>query len=138
LRLRREDSVFSAQAPRGVDGAVLGPEAFVLRFFGEEGDDRLLIVNMGRDLNLDPAPEPLLAPPEGTIWTTLWSSEDFDYGGGGTPALETKNNWRIPGHAAFAMRPAHAGTVPDPAGQREGTSEEEEARAEALKDWEEE
>ncbi|HST51573.1 MAG TPA: malto-oligosyltrehalose trehalohydrolase, partial [Pyrinomonadaceae bacterium] len=122
LRLRREDSVFSAQAPRGVDGAVLGPEAFVLRFFGEEGDDRLLIVNLGRDLNLDPAPEPLLAPPEGTVWTTLWSSEDFDYGGSGTPALETKNNWRIPGHAAFAMRPAHAGTVPDPAGQREGTS----------------
>ena len=28
------------------------------------GDDRLLLVNLGRDLHLDPAPEPLLAPPE--------------------------------------------------------------------------
>ena len=35
IRLRRRDPVFRAQRPRGVDGAVLGPEAFVLRFFGE-------------------------------------------------------------------------------------------------------
>ena len=48
-----------------VDGAVLGPEAFVLRFFGENGSDRLLLVNLGRDLDLDSAPEPLLAPPAG-------------------------------------------------------------------------
>ena len=34
IRLRRRDPVFRAQRPRGVDGAVLGPEAFVLRFFG--------------------------------------------------------------------------------------------------------
>ena len=38
----------------------------MLRFFGDGGDDRLLLVNLGRDLHLDPAPEPLLAPPEGT------------------------------------------------------------------------
>ncbi len=137
LRLRREDAVFSAQRLRGVDGAVIGDEAFVLRYFGEGGDDRLLIVNMGRDLNLDPAPEPLLAPPEGAIWTTLWSSEDFTYGGGGTPRLETKNNWCIPGHAAFALRPARAGSVRDLAGGREGPSEEEEVRREALKELEE-
>ncbi len=37
LRLRREDSAFAAQRPRGVDGAVLGPAAFVLRFFREDG-----------------------------------------------------------------------------------------------------
>ena len=35
IRLRRRDPVFRAQRPHGVDGAVLGPEAFVLRFFGE-------------------------------------------------------------------------------------------------------
>ena len=39
-----------------MDGAVLGAEAFVLRFFGEDGDDRLLLVNLGVDLHLDPAP----------------------------------------------------------------------------------
>ena len=33
LRLRRETAAFRAQAARGVDGAVLGPEAFVLRYF---------------------------------------------------------------------------------------------------------
>ena len=47
--------LFRAQKPRGVDGAVLAPEAFVLRFFGDGGDDRLLLVNLGRDLHLDPA-----------------------------------------------------------------------------------
>ena len=47
----------------GVDGAVLGPDAFVLRFLARDGDDRLLLVNLYRDLVLEPAPEPLLAPP---------------------------------------------------------------------------
>ena len=102
LRLRREDPVFRAQTPGGVDGAVLADEAFVLRFFGEAGDDRLLLVNFGADLHLDPAPEPLLAPPEGTAWQTLWSSEDPRYGGCGTPPLDSDENWRIPGHAAVA------------------------------------
>jgi maltooligosyltrehalose trehalohydrolase len=41
IKLRREDPVFRAQRYRGLDGAVLGPDAFVLRFFGENGDNRL-------------------------------------------------------------------------------------------------
>lgn len=105
MRIRREDPVFHAQRPGGVDGAVLSEEAFVLRYFGEGGDDRLLIVNFGRDLRLDPAPEPLLAPPENRLWEPMWSSEDPQYGGCGTAALETADNWRIPGNAAVAMRP---------------------------------
>ena len=105
LRLRREDPVFSAQTPGGVDGAVLAEECLMLRFFGEVGDDRLLLVNFGRDLHLDPAPEPLLAPPDGMTWQTLWSSEDPRYGGTGTPRLDSEDNWRIPGHAAVALRP---------------------------------
>src|SRR5262249_6779887 len=87
LRLRREDPVFRAPRPRGVDGAVLGERAFVLRFFGQGGDDRLLVVNLGRDLHLLRAPEPLLAPPEDRRWKILWSSEDLRYGGGGTSPL---------------------------------------------------
>ncbi len=106
LKLRREDPVFRAQRQGSVDGAVLGHEAFVLRFFGDGGDDRLLLVNLGRDLELDPAPEPLLAPPEGMGWRTLWSSEDPAYGGAGTGPLETGNGWRLPGHAAVVMRPS--------------------------------
>jgi maltooligosyltrehalose trehalohydrolase len=106
LQLRRQDPVFRAQRPGGLDGAVLGLEAFVLRFFGDHGDDRLLIVNLGRDLHLDPAPEPLLAPPENGRWEILWSSEDPRYGGGGTRPLEAEDNWQIPGEAAVVLRPA--------------------------------
>jgi maltooligosyltrehalose trehalohydrolase len=106
LRLRREDPVFRAQIPHGVDGAVLAQECLLLRFFSDMGDDdRLLLVNFGMDLHLDPAPEPLLAPPEAMTWQPLWSSEDPRYGGSGTPRLDSEDNWRIPGHAAIALRP---------------------------------
>ncbi|MBC7930657.1 MAG: DUF3459 domain-containing protein, partial [Rubrivivax sp.] len=135
IRLRREDAVFAAQRKGGVDGAVLGTEAFVLRFFGDDGDDRLLLVNLGADLNLNPAPEPLLAPPEDSVWTIHWSSEDCRYGGTGTPPLETKINWRLPGHAAIAMRPAPAGETYDAARGGDEPSEEEETRREGLEAW---
>ena len=47
-------TVFAAQDSSRMHGAVLGPEAFLLRFFGADGDDRLLLVNFGIDLRLDP------------------------------------------------------------------------------------
>ena len=105
LGLRRSDPIFRRQRSDLMHGAVLGPEAFLLRFLSEDGNDRLLLVNLGRDLHLDPAPEPLLAPPEDTDWAVLWSSEDPRYGGLGTPDLEGHDNWRIPGHAAFVLHP---------------------------------
>lgn len=105
LKLRRETAAFRSQRPRAADGAVLAHEAFVIRFFAEESDDILLVVNLGPDLVLDPAPEPLLAPPEGKSWQILWSSEDPRYGGSGTPPLDTPGNWHIPGHAAVALYP---------------------------------
>jgi maltooligosyltrehalose trehalohydrolase len=113
LRLRREDPVFRSQQLKGVDGAVLGAEAFVLRFFegpdatrgASSGQDRLLLINLGRDLELNPAPEPLLAPPEGMGWKLLWSSEDPSYGGSGTGPFEEDKSWSIPGHAAVVMTP---------------------------------
>jgi maltooligosyltrehalose trehalohydrolase len=106
LRLRREEPIFRAQRPRGVDGAVLGPHAFVLRYFGDDRNDVLLVVNLGRDLHFDPAPEPLLAPPEGKQWKVRWSSEDIRYGGDGTAPLDTEENWRIPAEAAVVLVPA--------------------------------
>jgi maltooligosyltrehalose trehalohydrolase len=105
LRLRREDAVFGGAAG-GVDGAILGDEAFVLRFFGEQDDDRLLLVNLGLDLNLNPAPEPLLAPPEGKEWRVLWSSEDPRYGGMGAPPPDSEDRWFLPGRSAIALGPA--------------------------------
>ncbi|WP_243371684.1 malto-oligosyltrehalose trehalohydrolase [Geotalea sp. SG265] len=108
LRLRREDVVFSAGASSFVDGAVLGPEGFVIRYlYGEE--ERLLLVNLGRELKLRPAPEPLLAPPGNGVWNVLWSSERPEYGGSGYPEPETENFWRILGHAAVVLAPAPTG-----------------------------
>jgi maltooligosyltrehalose trehalohydrolase len=102
LRLRREDPVF--HTPGWLDGAVLGPEAFVLRFFAEDAGDRLLLVNLGRDLDLDPVPEPLLAPLKGLCWEVIWSSEDPRYGGLGAPPPEDEDGcWRLPGQAAVVM-----------------------------------
>jgi maltooligosyltrehalose trehalohydrolase len=105
LRLRREDPVFRAQRPGGVDGAVLSDRAFVLRFFGGGGDDRLLLVNLGADLHLEAAPEPLLAPPAGRGWRVLWSSEAPRYGTGGTSPPETDANWKLPGESALVLAP---------------------------------
>lgn len=105
LALRRRDPVFARPYFRGVDGAVLGAAAFVLRFFHETDDaqDRLMVVNLLTDLHLDPAPEPLLAPPAGRLWRTLWTSEAPEYGGQGTPLLDSEANWLLPGHAAVVL-----------------------------------
>ncbi len=112
LRLRREDPAFRAQKPRGLDGAVLGEQAFVLRYFLDDGQDRLLVVNFGRDLHLLTCPEPLLAPPEGMRWRTVLSTEDPRYGGGGTPAADTAGEgWRVLGEAAVVLAPEPAGEL---------------------------
>lgn len=107
LRLRREDgALVASRRPGGVDGAVVGPEAFALRFSGDEdGDDRLLLVNLGVDLELTVMPEPLLAPPEEADWELLWSSEHPDYGGAGAQAPSPDRAWVLPGHAALLLRP---------------------------------
>jgi maltooligosyltrehalose trehalohydrolase len=125
LRLRREDPVIVARRPGGVDGAVLGPGAFVLRFFGEE-EDRLLLVNLEIELHLDPAPEPLLAPLQGCTWEVMWSSENLRYGGSGMPAIYSEENWRLPGRAAILLRPQvappHMRRKPEGNGDREDES----------------
>lgn len=106
LRLRREDPVISQQGEDGLDGAVLSQNCFVLRFFSPGfSHDRLLVVNLGTEMELNPSPEPLLAPPLQTRWTKLWSSDDPMYGGCGTAALDSDDNWRIPGQAGVVLRP---------------------------------
>jgi maltooligosyltrehalose trehalohydrolase len=106
LALRHTDAAFASQERHATDGAVLGPQAFVLRFFAKDGrDDRLLLVNFAADLHLDPSPEPLLAPPEGCGWKTHWSSEDRRYGGEGTFPAEVLDGWRVMGEAAVVLAP---------------------------------
>ncbi len=103
LKLRRDDPVFRRPRPGGMDGAVLGPEMFALRFFGDAGDDRLLLVNLGYDLRLRKMPEPLLAAADKSDWRLLWSSEDPRYGGRGTPPIGD-TGWHIPGHATLVLK----------------------------------
>jgi maltooligosyltrehalose trehalohydrolase len=85
LALRRDDPVLGRR-PRRIDGVPLADAAWAPRFFTEDDTDRLLIVNLGRDLIVEPAPEPLLAPVERQSWRILWSSESPRYGGTSTPA----------------------------------------------------
>jgi maltooligosyltrehalose trehalohydrolase len=106
IALRRTDAAFRAQQAGAVDGAVLAEEAFVLRFTTPRAEDeRLLIVNLGRELVAASFPEPLVAPPDGYDWAVRWSSEDADYGGFGTADVANVDGWRIPGHSAIVLRP---------------------------------
>jgi maltooligosyltrehalose trehalohydrolase len=106
LRLRREDPIICRQGADGIDGAVFSCQCLAVRFFSPGfQQDRLLLVNLGVEVDLDPAPEPLLAPPLCMEWVKMWSSEDPQYGGCGTPPLDTEQNWKIPGQAAVLLHP---------------------------------
>ncbi|MGZ4970358.1 MAG: malto-oligosyltrehalose trehalohydrolase [Methylobacter sp.] len=109
LSLRHNDPVFqSSRRSNRIDGAVLSQDALVIRFFGEKpGDDRLLLLNLSRDIHLVPAPEPLLAPPENCVWDALWYSEDPRYGGMGMPPWPTQGNWYLQGESAVVLNPVN-------------------------------
>jgi maltooligosyltrehalose trehalohydrolase len=115
LRLRREDTVFQHVRKTGrIDGAVFGSDAFVIRFFGETaGDDRLLLINLNRDLLISPSPEPLLAPPEQADWAILWNSEDPRYGGDSLPPWPKEGNWLLIGESAVLLYPQLKRNEPD-------------------------
>jgi len=104
LKLRREDSRFRLQSSGGIDGAVLGPASFVLRYFSERNDDRLLLVNLAERQVLHPASEPLLAPPTGCRWETFWTSDSQRYGGRGTVATVTPKQWSLPAESAVVLQ----------------------------------
>jgi maltooligosyltrehalose trehalohydrolase len=105
LKLRREDSRFCQQIPGDLDGAVLGRASFVLRYFSNENDDRLLLVNFGESQELHPASEPLLASPLGCKWKTLWTSESSRYAGAGTDITAAPHQWILPADSMFVLQP---------------------------------
>ncbi|HET9069471.1 MAG TPA: malto-oligosyltrehalose trehalohydrolase, partial [Amaricoccus sp.] len=107
LRLRRTAPAFAApSAP--VDGGVIGPEAFLLRFFAAApADERLLLVNLGRDLRLGSIPDPLFAPPAGFAWRPDWSSEDPAYGGAGIRPLDPLRPFVLGADSAVLLAPAY-------------------------------
>ncbi|MGE0457194.1 MAG: malto-oligosyltrehalose trehalohydrolase [Bauldia sp.] len=108
IRLRREMPEARGEGRDGLDGAVLGLEAFCLRVFAADDRDWLLLFNLGADLNVPSIADPLVAPPAGMVWHLVWSSENPRYGGGGTAPVEHDRGWTIPGHAAIVMKPTEA------------------------------
>ena len=115
IALRKRDRAFSQQRSGAVDGAVLGNESFVLRYWTpDQADERLLVVNFGVEI-VEPAfAEPLVAPPpDYTGWILHWSSEHPDYGGLGTPDIIDGTGWRIPGEAAVLLKPAQTEQTDD-------------------------
>jgi maltooligosyltrehalose trehalohydrolase len=105
LRLRQEDSRFRLQSAGGIDGAVLGTASFVVRYFSDQKDDRLLIVNSAGRQIFKPAAEPLLAPPSGFRWETLWTSDAARYGGADSMAVTSEEQWCLPPESTVALRP---------------------------------
>ena len=96
--------MFAAVTRDRIHGAVLSPDALVLRFQGES-DERLLLVNLGVDFTRGSVPEPLLAPPAGHQWRVFWSSEDVRYGGEGTAMVENDEGVRLPGRSSVVLAP---------------------------------
>ena len=98
LLLRHNDPVFSSVHTTGqIDGAVIGPDAFVLKYFSDAGE-RLVLINFGADLHLRVLPEPLLAAPPQMRWEIMLSSESPRFGGTGLAPIDTRGqDWRLPG-----------------------------------------
>ncbi|QVL33525.1 malto-oligosyltrehalose trehalohydrolase [Telmatocola sphagniphila] len=103
LKLRKLDLNFNSQRHMKIDGAVLGPQAFVLRYIHPEGLDRILLVNLGRDWDLQTCPEPLLAAPWKCEWELLLSTDSPSYGGSGVFHPETETGWLLAAESATLL-----------------------------------
>lgn len=99
-----------------LDGSVLDRSALMLRFFATEPrEERLLLVNLGKDLPVASLADPLLAPPVEYQWSVIWSSEDLAYGGGGKRAIDFQKRWTLGADTALLLAPTEAErcTIPD-------------------------
>jgi maltooligosyltrehalose trehalohydrolase len=105
LRIRKTDAVISRQRREDIDGAVLSEHAFLIRWIDDQHGDRLLLVNLGDQLDLLAAPEPLLAAPAGSRhWELAWSSDSPRYGGPGALSPCESHGWRVPAESASLLR----------------------------------
>ena len=103
IALRRSDPLFSSQDPRHLRGAALSPQALALRSWAGD-EDRLVLLNLGPTLRLDPCPEPLLALSKDRRWRLLLSSEEVRFGGlGATFPTGEEAPFLVPGQAAVVL-----------------------------------
>ncbi|HVX97461.1 MAG TPA: malto-oligosyltrehalose trehalohydrolase [Polyangia bacterium] len=110
LELRRTDPTLMREGEDGVsvDGAALSDTTFVVRYFGVDptgAEDRLLVVNLGVDLEPRSVSEPLVAPPAGHVWSLTWSSDDPRYGGPGARGPQRGRELFAAGEAAVLLSP---------------------------------
>jgi maltooligosyltrehalose trehalohydrolase len=104
LWVRKNDGAIRRQRRESIEGAVLSERALVLRWIDEENGDRLLLVNLGEQLDLHAAPEPLLAPPKNGSWQLEWSSDETRFGGPGALCPCSEDGWRVPAENATLLR----------------------------------
>ncbi len=100
LRLRRERP--RVDGTRVLDGSAPDASLLVLRYFGEEDGDWLLLLNAGPDRDIAAMSDPLIAPPSRQEWRLRWCSETPRYGGQGTMRW-TQGSWPLPGHSLLVM-----------------------------------
>ena len=101
FRAAQRPLIVAAQSARLQAPALLSEPQILLR----RGDERLLLVNFGADLPLASVPEPLFAPPSGTDWHAVWSSEDVAYGGSGRRHIETTKRFVLSAACAVLLEP---------------------------------
>ena len=96
----------SVVTARQVDGALLASHAFVFRWFDELHGDRLLLVNLGPQMDTQVWAEPLMAAPHGHEWAQIWSSEAPQYGGMGTVDARVPTGWQLSADCACLLTAA--------------------------------
>lgn len=117
LRLRRQDPALGS-ATVGLEATALSSRCALLRYYSDdtsdatEGNDRILLVNLGEDFEIDRISEPLLAPPIESGWDgwqMTWCSEDPAYGGHGcAEPCDTHGGWLIPAATTALLAPSHS------------------------------
>lgn len=102
IQLKKEDpTLFN---PKKIDGAIIGTDVLLLRYFGEKGD-RLILCNFGKDVKMCSIAEPLFAPPLGTSWKVLLTTEEARFGGTGCPSIDEDPDWILAAYAAYVLTP---------------------------------
>jgi maltooligosyltrehalose trehalohydrolase len=100
LRLRRDRP--RLDGARVLDGAAPDGTLLLLRYFGQDDADWLVLVNVGPDRDVAALSEPLIAAPPDRRWSIRWSSEAPRYGGQGTMPWR-EGAWPLPGHSTLVL-----------------------------------
>lgn len=94
ISLRKRDGVLKQQDVTKLEWTPVGHEALAYRFFSDEEGDRLLVLNLGRDIApVDYHPNPLLVPPKDCYWKLLLATESSIYGGEGVNDPDAQGEW---------------------------------------------